>query len=314
MEKQINSMEAKERGSYFDITPIIKELDIANGVIYDTAGFFPSEKETELKNKKKELMNELQRRFQLELTAMGLSVEENNHYHGLDIKITNLDQFIDYMKKINTGNPSETQINGIKKVIENSYNHIIFNAEFESGEGSADILIDFVSSIDGFKEQCEKLDPDGSNGVSKKAKEISEIIEIAKQGYLREYLLGEGLLYGPKHNYGIANIHKPMLDGSFILSEDPEGPMRSTEEVLKDSLDNYKGIWDRTLYTVREIKNGGNEKAKDFLVKIFSNLKASIDYIEDDVYSSSPVYYKAKDFLSDLMRDVRKKLEDLERS
>ena len=307
-------MEAKERGSYFDITPILKELDVTNGVLYDTAGFFPSEKESELKNKKKELRSELKRRFELELTAMGLSVEENSHYHALDIKIVNLDQFIDYLKKINTGNPSETQINGIKKVIENSYNHIIFNAEFESDEGSADILIDFVSSIDGFKEQCEKLDPDGSNGVSKKAKKISEIIEIAKHGYLSEYLLGEELLYGPEDNYGITNIHKPMLDGSFIHSEDPEGPIRSTKEVLKDSLDNYKRIWDDALYTVRKIKNGGNEKAKNLLVKIFSNLKASIDYIEDDVYNSSPLYYEAKDFLSDLMRDVRKKLEDLERS
>lgn len=320
MEKPRNSAEPKDQGSYFDITPILERIGSSNGACFnkgiETFGSEYGERKISLDSLNEESRLQLQEEFELELAAMGLSVEESNYDIFLHLKITNLDQFIGYLKKINTGKPSESQMDGIKKVIENSYNHVTHNAIFESKEGSADILIEFVSSIDEFKEQCKKLDPDGSKGIFSKAENMGKVVEIAKQGYLKEYLTAEmiGLLYGPEDEYSIANVHKPMLDGSFMLSADPEGPRKSTEEILKDSLDNYKGIWDRTIATVREIKNGGNEKAKDLLVKIFSNLKASIDYIEEDLYNSSPLYFEAKDFLSNLMKDVRKKLEDLERS
>ncbi|MDO8483083.1 MAG: hypothetical protein Q7S86_04685 [bacterium] len=216
--------------------------------------------------------SEIERRTKDLLTQSGLALEAvkgggvvlssnlNAPDYPMELRVNLSDgkRFARYLEVLRGNTLEDGQRTGLIDVAGSITTQLKTHYQLENSED--DRLLELFGNASHIIGEYERLETEGSLGLSDSIKELKRLVDVARKGYLREELLveQEGLLaeVGGR-NFGPSRWHV------------------DTSEAL------YKDYWSRALATVHSLEK--NPKASSLLTRVKENLKASMDYAKRDI-------------------------------
>lgn len=115
-------------------------------------------------------------------------------------------KFQEYLQALKPGEITPSQAEGLKTVTQLLTQQLI--SEYRLADPTDERLMELFGNVSSIIQRYRELDPDGLNGLASSVEGLSNLWEIAKMKYLREYLAvqQEGLLNGDKF-FGPAAWH-----------------------------------------------------------------------------------------------------------
>lgn len=231
-------------------------------------------------------LEELKSRTDATLKATGLEFEAVNPgwnvsgnegaHQGVELRLNLKDgkQFVSYLETLNPQNITSSQKEGLKEVAQvlliqltNEYN--LDNPEDER-------MIELMGSLSNIISEYERLD-DEKKEMTASVERLKKYLEIAREGYLREFRIAENL-----------SLDKPLEEKGFVLHWHKDA-----------NLDFLKRKWDAVIDALQHISQ--NEKAKKIYPQAAQTATEAIGQALAEVSSwedtDKGYYAQKKDFL-----------------
>lgn len=210
------------------------------------------------------------------LSATGLSLQpvETGKMFGptgeqestaMKLNLSNGSKFVAYLEALE-GNATQSQLLGIEDIPQILVQQL--TSQYDLSDPNDERVLEFFGSAQKIINSYKKL------GLSEEVKELSTYLDIARQGYLREFLAARKAQVLEKpgaKTFGPSMWHTDTSEEGYIKS------------------------WDKTLEAIELI--GKNPKAKQLYESAIQNLMACIVYAKNDlekIKKEKPEYYGPK--------------------
>lgn len=179
-------------------------------------------------------------------------------------------KFVGYLTALDEQSLTESQVRGLKMVAESF--SLQLTQQYELGNPDDERTMKLFGNLDQIIQQYKRLDEQGKTGLAGSVEELGTYLDVARKGYLREYVLAknEKLLAKP--------------DDKVFGPSDWWGD--SSPQSFKEM------YWEKALAAAKKI--GENPKAQDFYGEVVENLKASLRHTKAQL-KNPPEYFRKED-------------------
>lgn len=216
-------------------------------------------------------VEEIEKMHELALEKTGLSLEPIKGiatlYSGgeeipsseMRMNVANGKKFVEYLNVLDEHSLTENQMKGLKTVAESFVSQL--TQQYELGNPNDERTINLFANLDEIIKEYKRLDETNQTGLASSVERLGLYLDIARQGYLREYILAENerLLATPDNK-----VFGPS-----------EWWADSTPESLKEH------YWEKAIEHTKKI--GQNPKAQKLYTQVVENLKASLRYNKEEL-------------------------------
>lgn len=201
--------------------------------------------------------------------VMFTSAGNNEERQPSEIRINLRDgkKFLTYLNSLNENDLKESQISGLKTVVDNLTKQLVEQYELDNSEDER--MLELFGSMDDIIQEYKRLDSSGNSGLSESVNDLSEYLSIARKKYLREYFIA-------KNNHFL----DPMDGDGF-------GPGKWHKDSNEKSYENY---WGDVVKKVNLI--GVNQNAADLYKQVVDNLKNILINVKKDITDKSDYFKK----------------------
>ncbi len=175
-------------------------------------------------------------------------------------------KFIEYINALDVEILTISQIEGLKAVAESLEKQLV--GEYELDNPDDERNIELFGNLSNIIEVYKRIDPEGNKGLTLSIKNLEQYLEIARKGYLKEYLISK---------------KERLLDE---VGGQNFGPSKWHTDSNEES---YRHFWEGAMVSLEKIHS--NPKASDLYKKIVENLKQSLIYAKADL---TPTLFKRK--------------------
>lgn len=269
--------------------------------------------------KKEEWLSEVHNKFDKGMASTGLAFVEDTDYQFGRLRVYMHDPylFVQYMEMV-SANPKDSQIVGLQKFIA-SFDYELRHGGIEMDDGGVFVLddeqnnlvVDLLAIRERFEGACKAIDPDNSQKIREEAHKIGILLDVAKQGYLREYLIAErhSMLAKPGDMDYLGDFYDSVLGDYADFETFGSGSNFDEDEMRLSALSNYKRVWDEIIHDARTI--GKNARAAKLLSEVLANLDSTLTYSEDKIransdYSKEDVRVALLDYIQQTKEALRK--------
>ncbi len=167
-------------------------------------------------------------------------------------------KFVGYLDALDENSISQSQVNGLKMVADTLTAQL--TEQYELGNHDDERTLNLFGNLDQIIQQYKRLDATGATGLASSVQELGTYLEVARKGYLREYVLAknEKLLAKP-------------ADSLF-------GPSDWWSDTSPKS---FKERYRKALEAAHTI--GKNPKAQAFYREVIESLKASLRHTKEQL-------------------------------
>lgn len=182
------------------------------------------------------------------------------------INIGESERFIEFLESLDENNLKPNQENWLKVIAANLLVQLKYRYELDNPRDER--LLNLFSALPKMIEQYRRLD-NGQNHLARETDELEKLLEIARKGYLREY---------------INVIESP---GS-LLAEVGGKNFGPSQWQIDTTPEKYNQFWENAFVILRQTRK--NEKATDFYRQLVDHLTASLEYALKFL-DENPSYY-----------------------
>lgn len=200
-----------------------------------------------------------------------LTGDEKIEANLLQINLLDRKQFLAYLSALKANSITPSQIEGLKKVAESLQQQLEQQYHLDKPDPRAAELLGNLQDKD-IVEQYQRLDPKGENGLAQAVKQLSDYMDKAKAGYLKEYLSVQR-----------ANLLSEVGGMNF-------GPSQWHADSNEKS---YPKYWQRALEELEKIKQ--NPNAMELYIQVSQHLVESANYAKKALEQNKQNYSHAKD-------------------
>lgn len=207
----------------------------------------------------------------LENTGIGLEPIKGSGYiqsegdgtHSSVMRINLIDgkKFIDYLNVLDDKTITASQIVGLKNVAESLEKQLV--GEYQLDNPDDERNIELFGNLSNIIELYKSIDFDNTKGLAFSIKNLEQYLEIARKGYLKEYLIAK---------------KERLLDE---VGGQNFGPSKWHTDSDEES---YRRFWENAITALEKIHH--NPKADELYKKIIENLKQSLTYAKSDLAAS----------------------------
>lgn len=193
-----------------------------------------------------------------------LGYDEESDVHAQELRF-NLDdgkRFAAYLGALDEATITTDQARGLTTVAESLTKQL--TSEYQLENPNDERLIELFGNLQRIIEGYQSLDVAGKNSLSESVSQLSEYLAIARQKYLREYIIAQR-----------AKLLTTNEDRAF-------GPYDWHGDSTPDSCREY---WGQALNALREIKK--NQNAKPLFEETVENLKSALKFAKLDLTESN---------------------------
>jgi len=194
----------------------------------------------------------------------GESIETRPYEIG--INLTDGEKFISYLRSIDSIAITENQADGLKKIAESLTSQLTTEYSLEDADDAR--LLELFGNLQNIIQEYERLD-NPNNNLGESIQELKKLLEIARNKYLREYLLATQFIRALQAEIGGRNF----------------GPSQWHTDSRSET---YETFWQKTLATLEQIRQ--NPAAADFYRQVVNHLSASLDYALEDLEKNEGEY------------------------
>ncbi len=219
-------------------------------------------------------------------TIVGADEESSIHASELRLNLSDGKRFTAYLGSLDESALTPTQIKGLKAVAESLTSQL--TSEYQLNNPEDERVIELFGSLENVITGYRSLDETGKNGLAASVEQLATYLEIAREKYLREYLIVK--------QQQLLTTNQDRTFGPYDWQKD------STPETFRNR------YWGNALAALREVKK--NPYAGNLFQETVKNLGGALKFAKQYLKDNPSQYRNADDF-NVVIDDIYEELQQI---